>query len=185
MTTKRNHNVSSHAPLQARIAGVALATTVLALVAACLCFMLQQWSVARQEARANHEVLVQMAAAGAAAPLADHNMVGVYRALEAVAKAPGVASARIIDAKGRTVAQLGEVNPSDVDTLRRPIKLSTQTIGTLVLVAKHPRLAQTLAPGPGPDRRAVLRRRRLGDPAGQQPGPSPGRADGAPFRRHA
>ena len=46
MTTERNHNGSSHAPLQARIAGVALATTVLALVAACLCFMLQQWSVA-------------------------------------------------------------------------------------------------------------------------------------------
>jgi hypothetical protein len=79
MSQSRNHNASSHAPLQARIAGVALATTVLALVAACLCFMLQQWSVARQESRANHEVLVQMAAAGAAAPLADHNMVGVYR----------------------------------------------------------------------------------------------------------
>ncbi|MCY1645527.1 ATP-binding protein [Caulobacter sp. SL161] len=145
MSENRNHNVSSHAPLQARIAGVALATTVLALVAACLCFMLQQWSVARQEARANHEVLVQMAAAGAAAPLADHNMVGVYRALEAVAKAPGVAGVRIIDAQGRTVAQLGEANPSNADTLQRPIKLSSLTVGRLVLVAKRPGLAQTLA----------------------------------------
>lgn len=145
MSHSRNHNASSHAPLQARIAGVALATTVLALVAACLCFMLQQWSVARQEARANHEVLVQMAAAGAAAPLADHNMVGVYRALEAVAKAPGVAGVRIVDQKGRVVAQLGEANPSDVDTLRQPIKLSSQTVGTVVLIAKHPRIAQTLA----------------------------------------
>lgn len=145
MSQSRNHNASSHAPLQARIAGVALATTVLALVAACLCFMLQQWSVARQESRANHEVLVQMAAAGAAAPLADHNMVGVYRALEAVAKAPGVASVRITDAEGRTVAQLGEANPSDVDTLKQPIKLTSQTVGTLVLVAERPRLAHTLA----------------------------------------
>ncbi len=148
MGEKHNNSASAaatHAPLQARIAGVALATTVLALVAACLCFMLQQWSVARQEARANHEILAQMAAAGAAAPLADHNMVGVYRALEAVAKAPSVAAVRIIDTKGRTVAQLGAANPTDADTLTRPIKLSSQTVGTLVLVAQHPGLGQTLA----------------------------------------
>ncbi len=139
------NSAPTHAPLQARIAGVALATTVLALVAACMCFMLQQWSVARQEARANHEILAQMAAAGAAAPLADHNMVGVYRALEAVAKAPNVAAVRIIDTKGRAVAQLGSANPTDADTLTRPIKLSTQKVGTLVLVAQHPGLGQTLA----------------------------------------
>ncbi len=107
--------------------------------------MLQQWSVARQEARANHEILAQMAAAGAAAPLADHNMVGVYRALEAVAKAPNVAAVRIIDNRGRAVAQLGAANPTDADTLTRPIKLSSQKVGTLVLVAQHPGLGQTLA----------------------------------------
>jgi signal transduction histidine kinase/ActR/RegA family two-component response regulator len=148
MSDSHNNSASSsptHAPLQARIAGVALATTVLALVAACLCFMLQQWSVARQEARANHEILAQMAAAGAAAPLADHNMVGVYRALEAVAKAPNVAAVRIIDNRGRAVAQLGAANPTDADTLTRPIKLSSQKVGTLVLVAQHPGLGQTLA----------------------------------------
>jgi two-component system, sensor histidine kinase len=145
MSEGHNHSVLTHAPLQARIAGVALATTVLALVAACLCFMLQQWSVARQEARANHEILAQMAAAGAAAPLADHNMVGVYRALEAVAKAPSVAGVRIIDTKGRVVAQLGAADPAEADTLTRPIKLSSQTVGTLVLLAEHPGLGQTLA----------------------------------------
>ena len=47
--TRRNSESAAHAPLQARIAGVALGTTVAALTAACLCFMLQQWSVARQE----------------------------------------------------------------------------------------------------------------------------------------
>ena len=145
MSESHNHSGSTHAPLQARIAGVALATTVLALVAACLCFMLQQWSVARQEARANHEILAQMAAAGAAAPLADHNMVGVYRALEAVAKAPSVAGVRIIDTKGRVVAQLGAASPADADTLTRPIKLSSQTVGKLVLLVEHPGLGQTLA----------------------------------------
>ncbi|WP_297514844.1 ATP-binding protein [uncultured Caulobacter sp.] len=145
MSQNHNHSGSNHAPLQARIAGVALATTVLALVAACLCFMLQQWSVARQEARANHQILAQMAAAGAAAPLADHNMVGVYRALEAVAKAPGVAGARIVGTDGRVVAQLGQASLADADALTRPIKLSSQTVGALVLIVKRPGLGETLA----------------------------------------
>ena len=83
----RSPDAPTHAPLQARIAGVALITTVIALVAACVCFMVQQWSVARQEARANHQVLTQMVAAGAAAPLAAGDVVGVRNALAAVAKA--------------------------------------------------------------------------------------------------
>ncbi|ADG09209.1 hybrid sensor histidine kinase/response regulator [Caulobacter segnis] len=136
---------STHAPLQARIAGVALATTVLALVAACLCFMLQQWSVARQESRANHVVLAQMAAAGAAGPLADNNLAGVYRALDAVAKAPGVAAVRILDTGGRTVAQIGDPTPADVDTLTRPVELSGRKIGDIVLVARRPGVGQILA----------------------------------------
>ncbi|HWU13216.1 MAG TPA: hypothetical protein VN157_04315, partial [Caulobacter sp.] len=49
----RSSGAATHAPLQARIAAVALTTTVAALLAACLCFMLQQWSVARQESQAN------------------------------------------------------------------------------------------------------------------------------------
>ena len=39
-------------PFQARVASVAIITTVAVLVAACLSFMLQQWSVSRQQARA-------------------------------------------------------------------------------------------------------------------------------------
>jgi signal transduction histidine kinase/ActR/RegA family two-component response regulator len=141
----RANRESTHAPLQARIAGVALATTVLALVAACLCFMLQQWSVARQESRANHVVLAQMAAAGAAGPLADNNLAGVYRALDAVAKAPGVAAVRILDTGGRTVAQIGDPTPADVDTLTRPVELSGRKIGDIVLVARRPGVGQILA----------------------------------------
>lgn len=143
--TPRARRESTHAPLQARIAGVALATTVLALVAACLCFMLQQWSVARQESRANHAVLAQMAAAGAAGPLADNNLAGVYRALSAVAKAPGVAAVRMVDTGGRTIAQIGDPAPADVDTLTRPVELSGRKIGAVVLVARRPGIGQILA----------------------------------------
>ncbi|PZR35996.1 ATP-binding protein [Caulobacter segnis] len=141
----RDSRESTHAPLQARIAGVALATTVLALVAACLCFMLQQWSVARQESRANHAVLAEMAVAGAAGPLADNNLPGVYRALEAVSRAPGVAAVRMIDSRGRTVAQLGEAAPADADTLKRSVNAGGKQIGEIVLVARRPSISQILA----------------------------------------
>jgi signal transduction histidine kinase/AmiR/NasT family two-component response regulator len=134
-----------HAPLQARIASVALTTTVVALLAACVCFMLQQWSVARQESRTNHEILAQMVAAGAAAPVADHNTVGAYRALEAVAKAPNVASVRLTDIHGQVVAQIGAADDAEVDTLVRPIKLGSRQVGSLALSARRPSLTDIMA----------------------------------------
>ncbi|SFK53139.1 ATP-binding protein [Caulobacter sp. UNC279MFTsu5.1] len=134
-----------HAPLQARIASVALTTTVVALLAACVCFMLQQWSVARQESRANHEILAQMVAAGAAAPIADHNTVGAYRALEAVAKAPNVVSVRLTDVQGQTVAQVGVAGDAEVDTLVRPIRLGSRQVGALSLSARRPSLTDIMA----------------------------------------
>jgi signal transduction histidine kinase/AmiR/NasT family two-component response regulator len=134
-----------HAPLQARIASVALTTTVVALLAACVCFMLQQWSVARQESQANHAILAQMVAAGAAAPMADHSTVGAYRALEAVAKAPNVVSVRLTDMQGQVVAQVGVAQDAEVDTLVRPIKLASRQVGTLSLMARRPSLTDIMA----------------------------------------
>jgi signal transduction histidine kinase/AmiR/NasT family two-component response regulator len=141
----RNSGVATHAPLQARIAAVALTTTVVALLAACVCFMLQQWSVARQETRTNHEILAQMVAAGAAAPVADHNTVGAYRALEAVAKAPNVVSVRLTDIHGQVVAQIGAADDAAVDTLVRPIKLGSRQVGSLALSARRPSLTDIMA----------------------------------------
>ena len=47
----RPNEALRYAPFQARIASVALITTVVVLVAACVTFMLQQWAVAREELR--------------------------------------------------------------------------------------------------------------------------------------
>jgi signal transduction histidine kinase/AmiR/NasT family two-component response regulator len=141
----RSSGAATHAPLQARIAAVALTTTVVALLAACLCFMLQQWSVARQESKANHEILAQMVAAGAAGPMADHNTLGAYRALEAVTKAPNVAAVRLTDMQGRVVAQVGAGGGQNIDTLVRPIKLGEQTVGNLALMARQPSLTDIMA----------------------------------------
>ncbi|MEH0195424.1 ATP-binding protein [Caulobacter sp. CCNWLY153] len=143
--TRRNSEAAAHAPLQARIAGVALGTTVAALTAACLCFMLQQWSVARQEARENHRVLAEMVAAGAAPSLADHNAVGASRALDAVIRAPHVAGARLVDLSGQTVARIGVDNEANVETLTRPVVLQGRKVGELALVARQPSLVEILA----------------------------------------
>ena len=56
-------------PFQARVASVAIVTTVAVLVAACLSFMLQQWSVSRQEARAANTTLAQVIASASAPDL--------------------------------------------------------------------------------------------------------------------
>jgi signal transduction histidine kinase/ActR/RegA family two-component response regulator len=146
----RSSDAPTHAPLQARIAGVALVTTVVALIAACACFMVQQWSVARQEARANHQVLAQMVAAGAAAPLAAGDVQGVRNALDAVAKAPHVAGIQISDLQGKVIAQVGSAPTRDgvgkaTQTLDRKIVLDGRRIGNLALVAREPRLEQILA----------------------------------------
>ena len=141
----RSSGAATHAPLQARIAAVALTTTVVALLAACLCFMLQQWSVARQESQANHEILAQMVAAGAAAPMADHNTVGAYRALEAVVKARNVVAVRLTDMRGQVIAQVGAAKDAEVDTLIRPVMLASRQVGTLALVARRPSLTDIMA----------------------------------------
>ncbi|WP_419253396.1 ATP-binding protein [Caulobacter sp. ErkDOM-YI] len=143
----RSTDARTHVPLQARIAGVALITTIIALVAACACFMVQQWSVARQEARANHQVLTQMVAAGAAAPLAAGDVVGVRNALAAVANAPHVAGVQISDLRGRVIAHLGAAPEAGkaTQTVEKKILLDGRQIGTLALVAREPRLEQILA----------------------------------------
>ena len=126
-------DATPHAPLQARIAGVALITTVCALMAACVCFMVQQWTVARQEARAHHLILGQMVAAGAAAPLAAGDIAGVRQALQAVSQAPHVAGVRIEDFNGHLVAQVGSAPQASqaTQTVERGIILDGRRIGTL------------------------------------------------------
>ena len=146
MSQSRNPVAPTHAPLQGRIAQVALVTTVVALVAACMCFMLQQWSVAQQEARANHEILVDMVASSAVAPLADHNPVALYRTIESAARARDVRSVRITDRRGRVVAEWGG-RRVDVGggALTRQIKLGSETIGVLTVTTAPPAISQILA----------------------------------------
>ncbi|HWU14647.1 MAG TPA: ATP-binding protein, partial [Caulobacter sp.] len=68
-----------------------------------------------------------------------------YRALEAVAKAPDVASVRLTDMQGQVVAQVGVAEGAEVDTVVRPIKLGARQVGALSLSARRPSLTDIMA----------------------------------------
>src|SRR5579872_6651661 len=94
-----------HPPFQARVASVAIVTTVAVLGAACLTFMLQQWSVARQEARLSYQTLAKVTAASAAPALASGDRTAAVRTLAAAAGKTGFVDARLIDNSGRSLAE--------------------------------------------------------------------------------
>src|SRR3990167_11064874 len=95
---------SSHAPFQARIASVALITTVAVLIAACATFMIQQWAVSRLESKATHAARNLVVAETAAPALARGDEGQARRAVISMIAAPGVRSASLVDAKGRILA---------------------------------------------------------------------------------
>src|SRR3990167_2645948 len=95
---------SSHAPFQARIASVALITTVAVLLAACGTFMIQQWAVSLQESRATTGAMNAVVARIAAPALVAGDNDAAGRAMDSIIGAPGVREASLIDARGRSIA---------------------------------------------------------------------------------
>src|SRR5690348_10149394 len=91
-------------PFQARVASVAIVTTVAVLVAACVSFMLQQWSVSGQEAKTERATLAGVVAAAAGDDMARGDTVGLQNDVRAAAAARGIVDVRLLDASGRTVA---------------------------------------------------------------------------------
>src|SRR5271155_1403331 len=93
----------SRPPFQARVASVAIVTTVAVLVAACVCFMLQQWSVSRQQA-AHEQATLAAVIAGAAAPdVASGDAVGLKHDVTAAAASRDLIDVRLTDAAGHTL----------------------------------------------------------------------------------
>ena len=133
---------SSHAPFQARIASVALITTVAVLIAACATFMIQQWAVSRQESRATNAAMNAVVAEIAAPALARGDEVLARRAVASMIVAPGVRSASLVDAKGRILAvqRDRQVTTGGENTIRTPVVLDGQTVGALVTTVETPRL---------------------------------------------
>jgi signal transduction histidine kinase/ActR/RegA family two-component response regulator len=138
---------TSHAPFQARIASVALITTVAVLLAACATFMIQQWAVSLQESRATTGALNAVVARIAAPALAAGDNAAAGRAMDSIIGAPGVREASLIDSRGRIVAARRDPGPvgDDEHVVRTPVTLDGRTVGALVTTVEAPTLAD-LAP---------------------------------------
>jgi len=130
----------------ARVAGVGLITTVVVLLAACGLFMLQQWAVAKAESHQNYTALADIVAESVAGPLArgDHRQAAAP--LSSLAKAEQVVAMRLIDAKGRPVADYVRAAPfSGVpDVIHTDVMVQGRKAGALSLTVAPPALAPML-----------------------------------------
>jgi signal transduction histidine kinase/CheY-like chemotaxis protein len=136
-------------PFQARVASVAIMTTVAVLVAACLSFMLQQWSVARQEARAAHTVLAGVVASSTSSDLALGGGAAAQRDLAAAGAARDLVDVRLVDAAGRTVAYFAKPQrrgpePDVIHVVKQPVLIGGRPAGEVILRAREPTIASLL-----------------------------------------
>jgi signal transduction histidine kinase/ActR/RegA family two-component response regulator len=145
---------TDHAPFQARIASVALITTVIVLVAACASFLLQQWAVSQQETRATQAALNRVVAQIAAPALARGDADAARRAVDAASLAPGVSAVSLTDSRGRLIA-VKQVRPASTpgastpaargeETLQTPVTLDGLSLGSLITTVQPPSLVALL-----------------------------------------
>jgi len=149
---------ASHPPFQARVASVAIVTTVAVLVAACVSFMLQQWSVARQESKSSYATLSQVVANAAAPALATGDVSGARKTLEAAGSQRGLIEAQLFDGSGRIVASYAPPPPivtrggsqeryarsGKQDITSRPVLWAGTRVGELRIRSAEPSLAALL-----------------------------------------
>ncbi len=140
---------ANHPPFQARVASVAIVTTVAVLVAACVSFMLQQWSVARQDSRLSYSTLAHVVANAAAPALAAGDALRAQQTLVAVGEQKGLIEARLIDSKGHVLARFApaptrETRGHKVALTARPVTWAGANIGQLQLRSAEPSLAALL-----------------------------------------
>jgi signal transduction histidine kinase/DNA-binding NarL/FixJ family response regulator len=134
------------ATFHARVAGAALITALVVLVAACLTFMLQQWAVAREQSHMSQMSLAEITAAAAAPAAAAHDPTAARQAIVALAMAPRVLDAKLLDAQGKTLADYARPQPTvgEIDVVRAPVRLNGAQVGELVVTGKPPELAAML-----------------------------------------
>src|SRR3990167_2676153 len=143
----RKTGTTHHATFHARVAGVALITTVVVLVAACLTFMLQQWAVAREQTHQSHVALSQITASAAGQALVARDSAAAGASIAALANAARVVDARLLDAQGRSAAvyvRPGGTDALETEGVRTPVKAGDTQVGELVMTVETPRLTALL-----------------------------------------
>jgi signal transduction histidine kinase/AmiR/NasT family two-component response regulator len=134
------------ATFHARVASAALITALVVLVAACLTFMLQQWAVAREQSHLSQVSLAEIAAAAAAPSVAAHDPDAARQAIVALAMAPRVVDAKLLDTQGRTLADYARPSTlsGETDVVRAQVVSNGARVGELVITARAPELAAML-----------------------------------------
>jgi signal transduction histidine kinase/ActR/RegA family two-component response regulator len=139
----------SRPPFQARVASVAIVTTVAVLVAACVCFMLQQWSVSRQQAAREELTLASVVASAAAPDAAAGDLSALRNDVVAAVADRDLIDVRLTDATGHTVVYFSAPPPKTNDvgpprTVTAPVITGGKTIGHVVLRAHEPTIVGLL-----------------------------------------
>jgi signal transduction histidine kinase/CheY-like chemotaxis protein len=136
-------------PFQARVASVAIITTVAVLVAASLSFMLQQWSVSRQQARMEQTTLSSVLAAAAAPDVGAHQLGELQHDVAAASASRGLVDVRLVDAHGAVLASFvapkrASQETGPIESVSRPVVWNGQTLGQVVVRAHEPTIVALL-----------------------------------------
>src|SRR5262249_14860379 len=136
-------------PFQARVASVAIITTVAVLVAACLTFMLQQWSVSGQQARQERATLASVVASASAPDVVANDVAALRHDAQAAAAARALIDVRLVAADGRTLAYFAAPDKPSAKagpprTQTAPMVIDGRTVGQVVLRAREPALVSLL-----------------------------------------
>ena len=134
-----------HAPFQARIASVALVTTLAVLLVACGSFLFQQWTVAKQQTLLNQTLLAGVVANVVGPAMARDDPESARAAVTAVVGPRSVVSAILVDRRGRTIARLDEpAGDRPVTLLVKPVFHQGRQVGQLTIGVLEPSLVRML-----------------------------------------
>jgi signal transduction histidine kinase len=128
---------------------VAIVTTVAVLVAACVAFMLQQWSVSRQQAARQEQVLATVIATAAEPNVAAGNVEGLKHDVAAATAERDLIDVRLTDAGGKTLVYFAAPPPKTKDlgpprAVSAPVVSSGRTLGHVALRAREPTIVGLL-----------------------------------------
>ncbi len=134
------------ATFHARVAGIALITTMVVLVAACLTFMLQQWAVAKEQSHISHVTLAEVTASATAPSLAARDFISARAIMSALTQEPSITQARLVDGSGQVIASYHRSGPLGqvTEEIRAPVKTQGLRVGELIVTARHPALSAML-----------------------------------------
>ena len=136
-------------PFQARVASVAIITTVAVLVAASISFMLQQWSVSRQQAKIEQTTLASVLAAAAAPDVQQGDFGELQHDVAAAGAARGLVDVRLLDMQGHvltsyTAPPRADSDAGAINTVTSPVVWEGKTIGQVIVKAHEPTIVSLL-----------------------------------------